>query len=467
MADYRQQWDNALLNIQKRLNAEGRGNEFDDWFRPIVFESFDKDACRLLLQVPSSSHSEHIENNYLKILAYELIPIFGKRLSLAYRITVDRQNNQTVLEEQQREMVKARATGNKKTSELQEVDSHLDPRLNFRNFIEGESNKLSRSVGITVAEHPRNTKFNPMFIYGASGVGKTHLTNAIGVRAKELYPNLRILYVSARTFQQQYTTAVTQNKVNDFIAFYQTLDVLIVDDIQEWASSPGTQNTFFHIFDSLFRHSKRIILVSDRSPSQLRGMHERLITRFACGVTIEVEKPNTQLCIDILKSKIGRDGLSSTIPDDVVRYIAETVKGSVRDLQGVINSLMVYSIVDNADIDLRLAEKIMKRVVRVSDEPVTLDYILDIVCEHMNVTPADINGKSRRKEFVQARQIVMYIAHTHTSLPASRIGRLIGGRDHSTVIHSFRKIEAQMTKDKDLTEMVALIEKNVKARKQE
>lgn len=464
MADYKQLWDNALSNIHQSLNAMGKENEFNDWFSPIVFESFNKDTHRLLLQVPSSTHSEYIESKYLQLLAKELIPVFGKKLTLGYRITVDRQNNQTVVEEQQREMVKARASGIKKTSDLPEVDSHLDPHLNFKNYIEGESNKLSRSVGVTVAEHPRNIKFNPMFIYGSSGVGKTHLINAIGVRAKELYPNLRVLYVSARTFQQQYTTAVPQNTVNDFIAFYQTLDVLIVDDIQEWATSPATQNTFFHIFDSLFRHSKRIILVSDRSPAQLRGMHERLITRFACGVTLEVEKPNAQLCADILRSKIGRDGLSAMIPEDVINYIAETVRGSVRDLHGVINSLMVYSIVDNADIDLKLAEKIMRRVVNVSDEPVSIDFIVDSVCEHMNMTPADINGKSRRRETVKARQIVMYLAHKLTNLPASRIGRLIGGRDHSTVIHSFRKVEEQILEDKDLADLIALIDNSLRSR---
>ena len=432
----------------------GKGEEYQKWFLPLKYESYDKQEEKLTIAVPSAAYSEYIEKNHLRLLGSTLIPLYGKRLRMVYHITVDRQNNQSVVEEQGQEMVNARRNASQKNSELPDVDPQLDMNLNFRNYIEGETNKLSRSVGLHIAEHPRNTKFNPMFVYGASGVGKTHLVNAIGVRAKELYPNLRVLYVSARIFQQQYTTAVQQNSVNDFIAFYQTLDMLIVDDVQEWATVAATQNTFFHIFDFLFRHQKRILLVSDRSPAQLRGMHERLITRFACGVTIEIEKPNVQLCVDILQSKIRRDGLGGVIPQDVVEYVAQTVKGSVRDLEGVINSLMVYSIVDNADIDLKLAEKIVRRLINISDAPVTLDYIVDTVCEFTNVTHQDINGKSRKKDFVMARQIVMYLAQTMTNIPATRVGRLIGGRDHSTVLHSCRKIEKGMKDDDSLKTLV-------------
>lgn len=460
MTNGKELWDSALLQIRQSLASEEKESEFN-WFSNIGFESFENDC--LLLQVPSDNHINYIEKNHLKLMAKVLIPLFGKNVHLKYRILVDKANNQTVVEDSNTEMVKER--GSNRPTKLPPIDSQLDPHLNFRNYIEGDSNKLSRSVGVSIAEHPKSTKFNPMFIYGASGVGKTHLINAIGLRAKELYPNLRVLYVSARTFQQQYTTAVPQNTVNDFIAFYQTIDVLIVDDIQEWTAVEGTQKTFFHIFDYLFRHGKRIILSSDRSPAQLKGMHERLITRFACGVTTEVEKPNTKLCMDILVSKIGRDGLADSIPQEVIEYIAETVNGSVRDLQGVVNSLMVYSIMDDTDIDLKLAEKIVRRVVRVSDEPLTLDLISDTVCESLGVTHQDINGKSRKKEIVQGRQIVMYLAQKMTKMPASRIGRLIGGRDHSTVLHSCKKIEAEMQKNKNLRQTVDKIEKELKKRK--
>lgn len=458
--DYGQLWESALKTIRQELNNE---DEFSNWFRPIVFESYSASDKQLLLKMPSASHSEYIDKNHIKLLGKVLIPLFGKGLRLSYRIMVDRQNNQSVVEEQDNELVQARKNASSKQSKLPPVDPQLDPRLNFGNFIEGESNRFSHTVALSIAEHPKNNKFNPMFIFGPSGCGKTHLINAVGLRAKELYPNLRVLYVSARTFQQQYTTATTQNKVNDFIAFYQTIDMLIVDDIQEWTTAEKTQLAFFHIFDYLFRQQKRIILSSDRSPAQLRGMHERLITRFAWGVTTEVEKPNVQLCMDILKSKVNRDGL--TISEDVLKYIASTVNGSVRELQGVVNSLMAYSIVANTEIDMRLAEKVVRRIVHITDEPMNLDLIVDVVCEACSVTAQDINGKSRKKEYTQARQIVMYLASKHTNMPASRVGRLIGGRDHSTVIHSCRKIEVELTKNDTLKELVSNIEKELKARR--
>jgi len=457
MEDYNQLWDNALKTIHNILSGAGRENEFDNWFKPLTFKSFKDDF--LTINVPSHQHCEYLDKN-VRLLAQTLLPIFGQKMQLNYNVLVDKQNNQTVVTEAT-EIVKQR--GSSREPKMPPIDPQLDVHLTFRNYIEGESNKLSRSVGESIAEHPRSMKFNPMFVYGASGVGKTHLINAIGMRAKEIYPNLRVLYVSARTFQQQYTTAVTSNDVNNFIAFYQTVDVLIVDDIQEWATAEATQKTFFHIFDENFRHSKRIILASDRSPAQLRGMHERLITRFSCGVTTEIERPNTKLCADILRSLIKRDGLDD-IPEDVIQYIAETVNGSVRDLQGVVNSLMVYSIMDNADINIALAEKIVKRLVHVSDEPVNIDVITDVVCEHINVTPLDINGKSRKKDYVRARQIVMFLAQKLTNMPAIRIGRLIGGRDHSTVLHSCNKIQKEMKKDKELQALVNQIEKEIKTR---
>ena len=299
-----------------------------------------------------------------------------------------------------------------------------------------------------------------MFIYGPSGCGKTHLVNAIGLRVKQLYPQKRVLYVSARLFQVQYTDSVRQNTTNDFINFYQTIDVLIVDDIQEWATATKTQDTFFHIFNHLFRNGKRIILASDRPPVDLKGMNDRLLTRFSCGLIAELEKPNVQLCIDILHNKIKRDGLC--IPEDVVRFISETANGSVRDLQGVINSLLAYSVVYNSNIDMRLAERVIKRAVKIDDEPLTIDDILDKVCSHYNVTTTAVNSRSRKKDIVMARQVSMYMAQKYTKMPASRIGKLVGNRDHSTVIHSCSKIEDRLKIDKGFFAEMASIESSFK-----
>ena len=299
-----------------------------------------------------------------------------------------------------------------------------------------------------------------MFIYGPSGCGKTHLINAIGVRAKELYPQKRILYISARLFQVQFTNAVLSKRINDFINFYQTIDMLLVDDIQEWISATKTQDTFFHIFNHLFRNGKRIILACDRPPVDLKGMNERLLTRFSCGLIAELEKPNIKLCIDILNSKIKRDGLN--IPSEVVDYIAKTANGSVRDLEGVINSLLAYSVVYNCKIDMRLAERVIKRAVKTDDKPLTIDDILDTVCKHFNVSSAAVAGRSRKREYVIARQVSMYIAQKYTKMPASRIGKLVGGRDHSTVIHSCTQVEQRMQIDNLFHDEISSIERSFK-----
>ena len=283
------------------------------------------------------------------------------------------------------------------------------------------------------------------------------------MRCKELYPQRRVLYVSARLFQVQFTDAVRRNTTNDFINFYQSIDVLIVDDIQEWATSPRTLDTFFHIFDHLFRIGKQIILASDRPPVDLQGVKDRLLTRFACGLIAELEKPNVQLCIDILTMKCRRDGLK--IPADVIQFIAETANGSVRDLEGVVNSLMAYSIVYNTNIDMRLAERIIKRAVKVDNHPLTIDDILEKVCQHYNVAQQHVFSKSRKRDYVQVRQVSMYLAQKYTKMPASRIGQLIGNRDHSTVIHSCNTVEQRLKVDKAFSAELNSIENSFKLKK--
>jgi chromosomal replication initiator protein len=278
-----------------------------------------------------------------------------------------------------------------------------------------------------------------------------------------MYPQKRVLYVSARLFQVQFTDAVRQNKSNDFINFYQTIDVLIVDDIQEWATSVKTADTFFHIFNHLFRNGKQIILASDRPPVDLEGMKDRLLTRFSCGLIAELEKPNVQLCVDILDSKCRRDGLK--IPADVIAYIAQTANGSVRDLEGVINSLLAYSVVYNSDIDMRLAERVLKRAVKIDNHPLTIEDILDKVCHHFNVTQQNVFSKSRKRDYVIVRQVSMYLAQKYTKMPASRIGQLIGNRDHSTVIHSCSTIEKRLKVDHTFVDEITSIENSFKLKK--
>ncbi len=461
-------WDNCLLLIKDNVSEQ----QYNTWFKPIVFESYKPSTKTLLVQVPSSFVYEYLEQNFVDLLSKVLHRNFGDGIRLTYRVVTDQEHKLTQdIEADPADVEAARqaharanqAAAQPQAPEQEDIDTQLDPKLTFNNYMEGESNKLPRSVGLSIAEHPNTTQFNPMFIYGPSGSGKTHLINAIGLKAKQIYPQKRVLYVSARLFQNQYTDAVLHNASNDFINFYQSIDILIVDDIQDWAGKAKTLNTFFHIFNHLFRNGKRIILASDRPPVDLKDMPDRLLTRFSCGLVCELEKPNTQLCVDILSNKIRRDGLK--IPNDVVAFIAQTCNGSVRDLQGAINGLLAYSIVYNSHIDIRLAERVIKRAVKVDDKPLTIDDIVETVCNHYNVTVTAVNSKSRKRDYVVARQVTMYLAQKFTKMPASRIGKLVGNRDHSTVIHSCSKVEERLKIDAEFSDEIMSIENAFKLKK--
>ncbi len=458
-------WDNCLSLIKENVTEQ----QFRTWFATIVFESYNEETRTLLVQVPSRYVYEYLEQYYVGLLSKALTRCFGQSVQLTYRVMMDVEHKLTV-DEQGSEAVNidpkpATQRGNKTPTALdaaapQDVNPQLDLHKTFQSFIEGDSNKLPRTVGVSIAEHPGKSTFNPFFVYGPSGCGKTHLINAIGIHCKELYPQKRVLYVSARLFQVQFTDASRQNTVNDFINFYQTIDVLIIDDVQEWATAEKTVATFFHIFDHLFRLGKQIILASDRPPVDLKWLQDRMLTRFSCGLIAELEKPNVQLCIDILNAKCRRDGLK--IPADVIQFIAETANGSVRDLEGVINSLLAYSVVYNSNIDMRLAERVIKRAVKVDNKPLTIDDILEKVCGHYNVPQQQVFSKSRKRDYVLVRQISMYLAQKYTKMPASRIGQLIGGRDHSTVLHSCTAIEQRLKVDKAFSAELSSIENSFK-----
>lgn len=462
-------WDNSLLLIKDNVTEQ----QYNTWFKPIVFESYKPSTKTLLVQVPSPFVYEYLEQNFVDLLSKVLHRNFGEGIRLTYRVVTDKEHklsqdieadpDDADMAKQARERAQQTASQPAAPQQQEDIDTQLDPKLTFNNYMEGDSNKLPRSVGLSIAEHPNTTQFNPMFIYGPSGSGKTHLVNAIGLKAKQMYPQKRVLYVSARLFQTQYTDAVLHNASNDFINFYQSIDMLIVDDIQEWAGKAKTLNTFFHIFNHLFRNGKRIILACDRPPVELKDMPDRLLTRFSCGLVCELEKPNIQLCVDILSNKIRRDGLK--IPVDVISFIAQTCNGSVRDLQGAINGLLAYSIVYNSSIDIRLAERVIKRAVKMDDKPLTIDDIVETVCHHYNVTVTAVNSKSRKRDYVVARQVTMYLAQKYTKMPASRIGKLVGNRDHSTVIHSCSKVEERLKIDAGFSDELVSIENGLKVKR--
>ena len=342
----------------------------------------------------------------------------------------------------------------------QDWDSHLNPKYNFDNYFEGTSNRLVRSSSEAIAQEPGKT-FNPMFVFGASGVGKTHLCHAIGNRIQEIHPEKKVLYISAHLFTVQYTEAIRKNTTNDFMYFYQGVDVLILDDIQELIGKDKTQNTFFHIFNHLHLLGKQLILTSDKAPVDLQGMEERLITRLKWGLTAELDRPDLDLRKKILKNKISHDGV--VIPDDVFNFIASNVTENVRDVEGIVASLLAYSTAFNRMIDLPLTKQVVSRVVKLEKKQVSVESIQDVVCKYYNLELAAIQTNSRKREIVQARQVTMYLAKKYTDSSFSHIGKIVGKRDHATVLHACKTVRDQIETNKSFRSSVEEIEALLKA----
>lgn len=458
--DYVKLWNKCLNVIKDNVNEVA----FETWFTPIV--PLDYKDNEFILQVPSQFFYEYIEEKYIDLLRKTLYREVGEGTQLKYRIVMDKATQtvtdipsakKTSFESDSSQSSKPKAISNPfEKATLKDIDPQLNPNYTFDTFVEGKANKLSRIAGLSIAANPGDTAFNPLFLHGHSGVGKTHLVHAIGVAAKEQNPATRVLYVSANLFQIQYTNAVRRNSVNDFLNFYQTIDVLIIDDIHEFAGKTATQNTFFHIFNHLHQSRKQIILTCDRSPALIQGMEQRLLTRFKWGLTAELEKPDFDLRKSILLNKIYRDGLD--IAPEVVDFIAENVTENIRDLEGVIVSLLAHSMLTNAPIDLKLAEKVVKKLVTITPVSISLDKIKDAVCEHFNLELESILTQSRKREVVQARQIAMYLSKQFTKHSLSSIGHAIGNRDHATVLHACKTVNDLMATDKSFKSNVQEIE---------
>ncbi|MDY5813481.1 MAG: chromosomal replication initiator protein DnaA [Bacteroides sp.] len=463
-------WNRCLTIIKDNVPEAA----YNTWFVPIVPSKYENKT--LYVQIPSHFFYEMLEDKFVDLLRKALTKGIGEGTMLKYEVAVDASSPTAPdsvmhLESSKHSTAvtpKPIVNGNKAPSFLQtrvlrDLDPRLNPNYNFDNFIEGYSNKLSRSVAEAVAQSPAGTAFNPLFLHGPSGVGKTHLINAVGTKIKELYPEKRVLYLSAHLFQVQYTDSVRNNTVNDFINFYQTIDVLIIDDIQEFAGLTKTQNTFFHIFNHLHQNGKQLILSSDRPPIAMQGMEERLLTRFKWGMVAELERPTVELRREILRNKIHRDGLN--FPPDVINYIAEQVSDSIRDLEGIVIAIMARSTIFNKEIDLDLAQHVVRGVVQHESKAVGIESILEAVCEQYKLDSSAIHTKSRKREVVVARQVAMYLAKKHTDLSTSKIGKFIGDKDHATVLHACKTIKGQIEVDKELKNEVDRIEAQLKGRR--
>lgn len=463
MSRHEQLWNSCLSIIKDNINEAS----FNTWFSPIVPVRFENKI--FVLQVPSQFFVEYIEEKYIDLLRMTLTRVAGNGTKLEYRVLIDKSSGTgTQIPSTAEQKPKQFGAGSLQSTfvspyqrvQLPELDPQLNPSFNFNNLIEGKSNKLARTAGQSIGNDPGKTIFNPLFVYGKSGVGKTHLANAIGVMTKQLHPEKRVLYVSANTFQIQYTDAVRNNTQNDFLNFYQTIDVLLMDDIQEFSGKTGTQNTFFHIFNHLHQTGKQLVLTADRSPLEMVGMEQRLLTRFKWGLSAEIEKPDFELRKSILKSKIYRDGLE--IPENVVDFIAENVVDNVRDLEGVLISLLAHSTLTNMPIDISLAEKVISRIVNITPKVMTIEFIRDTVCDYFKLSVDAISTKSRKLEVVQARQIAMYLSKNLTKNSLSTIGNYIGKRDHATVLHACKKVVDLMDTDKHFRRNVEEIEERLK-----
>ena len=465
MYNVTQQWNRCLDVIKANVPAE----QFDAWFAPIVAVDYDQENSRVTLRVPSQFFVEQIEGRYLNILKAALNKVFGEKVKLFYKFNVVGSDDASAVEQTEagssvklKQELKVRkprvANPFDRDDALEDIDPQLNPRYTFENYCSSMSNKLAVSIGQAIAEHPEVKTYNPLFVFGATGVGKTHLLQAIGIKLKESNPRMRVLYVSSREFESQYTTAVQQKKVNDFINFYQSIDVLLLDDIQFFAGKLGTQNTFFHIFNLLHQHQRQLIMSSDCRPSDLDGIEPRLISRFKWGMTVELEKPDFELRRRFLVLKAAQDGLN--IDDEVLDFIASQVTDSVRELEGVMVALLAHATMLGQDITIDLARSVIGNTVKVTPKQVTFDSIAETVADYYNLSTQMIYGKSRKREISDARQLVMYLARKQAQMSSTSIGARLD-RTHATVLHACTQIEQRLSIEKDFYREVAAITANL------
>ncbi len=436
---------------------------FKTWFAPIVPLRYEENS--LLIQVPSHFFYEQLENQYADLIGKAVLRVTGEKTRLLYQVMVSDTPVQLAPESHQPSNVNKLSNIPTRTQlssnpfELiapGKLDSQLNTNLTFGNFIGGDSNMLARTAGYSIADKPGKTIFNPLFVHGKSGVGKTHLVHAIGNEALAQNESLRVLYVSSHLFQVQYSQAYLNNTVNDFIHFYQSIDVLLIDDIHELSGKTGTQNVFFHIFNHLHQNGKQLVITCDRPPKDIVGIDDRLLTRFKWGLTAEMEKPNFALRVAILESKINRDGLHFS--KEVVEYIARNATENVRDLEGIVVSLMAHSVIYEKEVDLDLAKRVVSNAIKVQERQISVELIEEEVCKYFDLEPDVIQSKSKKQEISQARQIAMYLSRKYTDKSYSSIGELIGKRDHATVLHACKTIGNWIETDKKMRTCIQEIE---------
>nr|WP_320022465.1 chromosomal replication initiator protein DnaA [uncultured Draconibacterium sp.] len=471
--EYRSAWEKCLNVIKDNVP----NSSFKTWFEPI--EPVKLENKVLTIQVPSAFFYEYLEEQFIDILRKTLRMVLGNGAKLEYNVVLSNKNsnepytvsyptnnNNKIQNKPLTVPLKAEEKATIKNPfiipGIQKL--HIDPQLKadntFENFVEGDCNRLARSAGFAVAQNPGGTAFNPLMIYGNSGLGKTHLSQAIGIAVKENFPDKVVLYVNANKFQTQFTEATRNNNRNDFLHFYQMVDVLILDDVHEFAGKEKTQETFFHIFNHLHQMGKQLILTSDKPPIELKGMEQRLLSRFKWGLTADLQTPDFETRMEILRRKIYKDGI--TLSEEVMEYIASHVTNNVRELEGALVSLLAQSMLNKREITLELAAKLINKLVKNSKRELSIEYISKVVCDYFSMPVDTLQTKTRKREIVQARQIAMYFSKSLTKYSLASIGAQIGSKDHATVLHACKTVNNLKDTDKNFRQFVEDIEKKLK-----
>ena len=465
-------WVNCLSFIQDNITPQA----YKTWFEPIKAVKLTDNA--LSIQVPSKFFYEWLEEHYVKLLKVSLTRELGENAKLVYVIRMENTygNKQPFTEKipsSQRTQISSQDIDSplrNKSPELKnpfiipgirnvKIDSQLNPNYSFDNFLEGDSNRLARNAGMAVSNKPGGTSFNPLLIFGGVGLGKTHLAHAIGVEVKDKYPEKTSLYISAGKFTQQYIESVKKNNRNDFIHFYQIIDVLIVDDIQLLSGKAGTQDVFFHIFNHLHQNGKQVILTSDKAPVDMQDIEQRLLSRFKWGLSAELQHPDFETRVSIIKNKLYRDGVE--MPEDIVEYLANNIKTNIRELEGAIISLIAHSSFNKKDITIDLARKIVENYVKNTKKEVSIEYIQKVVSDYFQMDVETLQSKTRKRHIVQARQLAMFFAKKLTKASLASIGTQIGKRDHATVLHACKTVNNLSTTDKQFKKFVEDINKKL------
>lgn len=468
--DYATVWDNCLQTIRKNVNTQS----FKTWFEPIKPVRLEESA--LTIQVPNKFFYEWLEEHYVSLLKMTIRSELGDHGRLEYQILMGNGNgngnglkprpiktNEKKSESYVPGTVDAGSIKNPFVIpgiRKVKIPNQLNPFYTFDCFIEGDCNRLARSAGQAIAKKPGGTSFNPLVIFGDVGLGKTHLAHAVGNEVMQRFPDKNVLYVSSEKFTNQIIQSIKNNAVNDFVNFYQMIDVLIVDDIQFLANKQKTQEIFFHIFNQLHQNGKQIILTSDRPPKDLDGMEERLISRFKWGLSADLQVPDLETRIAILESKMSREGIE--ISHDVIEFICFNIQNNIRELEGVLVSLIAQSSLNRREIDMDLAKEVIKNFVSQINKEITVEFIQKLVAEHFKVPVDKVQGKTRKRSIVIARQLSMYLAKNLTDKSLKAIGENFGGRDHSTVIYSCKTVQDLMETDTIFKDTVAELEKKIR-----